>query len=47
MRSGRLAIEPFSVGFYVKRMTPGFKVPASAVDLATTVTLFSGIETHA
>jgi hypothetical protein len=35
MRTRRLAIRPFAVGFNMKRMTHGFKVPAPAVDLAT------------
>ena len=35
MKTRRLAIRPFAVGFNVKRMTHGFKVPASAFDRNT------------
>ena len=35
MRTRRLAIRPFAIGFNMKRMTHGFKVPASAFDRNT------------
>lgn len=35
MKTRRLATRPFAVGFNVKRMTHGFKVPASAFDRNT------------